>query len=500
MGRGMSVGANAQADAYSKGARQVASSVGRRTLRWVVGATVTLGLLVTVATVQPSIEQFLTAAAQARASLRYDRALDWYARAEVAAPGDPRPLCAAAEVLALQQEWAASGAAYMRCLQVDPSDGGAWLRYGDFLASQGNAEAAQDAWSHAAAAGDARGLQRSALADESAGKLAEAAATWARLPATNAEAQFHLGLLALSSNDYTHATHYLELAMGTETYRRQLGDLGFVPFLKSPPEDVESLALLGYTYLGAGMPWLSLAPLRAAVAEAPTDGKAHAILGWALWQTGARQTAREEIASGLRLAPKCSFAQYAAAQYAAAQVGDAEGDFAMALDLCVKALQLDNSSPAAWLTASQVEVALHDCGRADLAATNAAELSNDPTYSIALLQLYADHRLGPDNGRAQAAATLAVQRFPENEPIRYLAGLLFDFMGQPTLSYYALQDAISLNPTDPAPCVLLAGYANGEGSFVTAAMYLRVALALRPHGPDSADAHALLASLSGFAV
>jgi outer membrane protein assembly factor BamB len=92
----MIVGANAQADVYSKGARQVASSVGRRILRWVVGATVTLGLLVTVATVQPSIEQFLTAAAQATASLRYDRALDWYARAEVAVPGDPRPLCAAA--------------------------------------------------------------------------------------------------------------------------------------------------------------------------------------------------------------------------------------------------------------------------------------------------------------------------------------------------------------------------------------------------------------------
>ena len=46
------------------------------------GATVTFGLLVTVAIVQPSIEHLRTAAAQARASLRYEGALDWYAHAE----------------------------------------------------------------------------------------------------------------------------------------------------------------------------------------------------------------------------------------------------------------------------------------------------------------------------------------------------------------------------------------------------------------------------------
>lgn len=495
VGLGMTTGMDAHANQYAGDARRAASGAGRRILRWAVGAIVTFGLLVTVATTQPSVEQSLAAASQAKASLRYDRALDWYARAESTAPDDPRAFCDSAAVLALQQEWTASSAEYAFCLRIKPSDGAAWLSYGDVLSRQGNAEAAQNAWSRATAAGDARGLRQSALAYESTGHLNDATTAWTRLPANDAEAQFHLGMLALSTGADANAARYLGAAMTSETYRRELGEQGFTPFLKSPPHDAQSLALLGYTFLGAGMPWLALAPLHAAVALAPEDGKAHAILGWALWLTGAHQTARDEIALGQRLAPKYSFAQYAAAQVAAA-----DGNFALALDLSQKALALDDSSPATWMTASQVEVALRDYVGADLAATNAAALTNDPNYTIALLQLYADHRLGLDNGRAQRAATLAVQRFPNNEPIRYLAGLLFDLMGQPTLSYYALQAAISLDPTDPAPYVLLAHYADSEGSFVTAALYLRTALALRPHGPEAADAWALLTSLDGFTV
>ncbi len=460
-----------------------------------VGAMVLLGLLATVATAQPSLAQDLAAASEARASLRYDRALAWYVRAEAAAPDDPRPLCGTAEVLALQREWAASGASYRRCLQVAPADGDTWIRYGDVLAQQGDASAAQAAWMRAASAGDTLGLRRSALAYESAGQLDLAQATWARLPASDTEAQLHLGLLALSSGDYPQAERYLSLAMSAASYRRQLSDQGFVPFLKSPPRDGSDLALLGYTFLAAGMPWLALAPLRSAVAGTPTNGKAHAILGWALWLTGARPEARSEIAAGQRLAPRYSFAQFAAAQVAAA-----DGDFTRALSLCQKALEIDASSPATWLVASQIEVALREYVAADLAATNAAKLSSDPSYTVALLQLYIDHRLGLENGRAQAAATLAIQRFPESEPIRYLAGLIFSFVGQPALSYYALRDAIGLDPTDPRPYIALARDASSAGSFVTAALYLRTALALQPHGSDAADARALLASMEGFAI
>ena len=494
-GRGRAVRTNTRVGSNGNGARLSPTSWGRRILRWVVGATVTIGLLATVATLQPSSAQLLAAAARAKVSLRYDRALAWYAQAEVVAPNDPRPLCGAAVVLALQREWMAASAIYRRCLDIDPGNGDAWIRYGDVLASAGDAQAAQVAWASAVALDDPRGLERSALADESAGNLDEAQATWARLPASDAQAQLHLGLLALANGDYADATQRLDVAMHVETYRLQLSDQGFTPFVKAPPQDSHDLALLGYTFLGAGMPWLALAPLRAAVAATPADGRAHAVLGWALWLTGAYPEAREKIASGLRLAPKYSFAQFAAAQIAAA-----DGDFTRALDLCEKALQLDDSSPAAWLAASQIEVALHDYVAADLAATNAAKLSSDPAYSIALLQFYTDHRFGLENGRAQTAATLAIQLFPQNEPIRYLAGLIFDFVGQPTLSYYALQAALLLDPTDPRPYILLAHYADTEGSFVTAAMDLRIALALWPHGPDAADARALLASLDGFAV
>ena len=495
LGRGIAVRTNARLDGNGDGAGRAPARFGRRILRWVVGATVAIGLLATMATVQPAPAQLLAGAAQARASLRYDRALAWYAQAEAAAPNDPQPWCDAGDVLTLQREWAAAATSYRRCLQLDPGDGTAWLRYGDALADGGDATAAQAAWARASTAGDSRGLEHSALSDEAAGMLVAAQATWARLPAGDAAAQLHLGLLALANGDYGDATQHLHNAMAVATYRRQLTDQGFTPFLQSPPRDGSDLALLGYTFLAAGMPWFALAPLRSAVAAAPTDGKAHAILGWALWLTGARAEARQEIAAGLRLAPKYSFAQFAAAQVAAV-----DGDFPHALALCEKALRLDDSSAVAWLAASRIEVALHDYVAADLAATNAAKLSGDPSYSAALLQFYADLRFGLDDGRAQAAATLAIQRFPDNEPVRYLAGLIFGLVGRPTLSYYALQDALQLDPTDPRPYILLAHYADSEGSFVTAAMYLRIALALWPHGPNAADARALLASLNGFAV
>jgi len=192
---------DAHTDKIAQSPMEGASRAGRRILRWVVGVTVTLGLLATVATMQPSVGQLLAAAARARASLRYDRALEWYARAATADPDDPRPLCGSAETLALEQEWEASSADYARCLRISPTGGAAWLSYGDVLARQGNAEAAQNAWARATVAGEMQGLRQSALSHESVGQLARAQSTWARLPATNAEARAHLGLLAISSGD-----------------------------------------------------------------------------------------------------------------------------------------------------------------------------------------------------------------------------------------------------------------------------------------------------------
>src|SRR5690349_4082568 len=97
----MRMGLDAHADEFAQGPMTAASRAGSRILRWVTGAAVALGLLATVAMARPSVAQLLTAAAQARASLRYDHTLNMYARAAAAAPDDSRPLCGSAEALAL---------------------------------------------------------------------------------------------------------------------------------------------------------------------------------------------------------------------------------------------------------------------------------------------------------------------------------------------------------------------------------------------------------------
>lgn len=107
-----------------------------------------------------------------------------------------------------------------------------------------------------------------------------------------------------------------------------------------------------------------------------------------------------------------------------------------------------------------------------------------------------DYDIGYDNGRATFAATTAVERFPRNEPIRFLLSEVYQKAFQPSFAYYASEAAISLDPTDPAPYILLGRSAEGQGNYVTAALDLLIALALRPDGPQAAQARALLAPIA----
>src|SRR5690348_8795574 len=61
-------------------------------------------LLVVLGGEQPGEAAYLTAAAQAKTSYRYDRALSFYADAARQNPKDGKPYCLRGDVLTLQQE------------------------------------------------------------------------------------------------------------------------------------------------------------------------------------------------------------------------------------------------------------------------------------------------------------------------------------------------------------------------------------------------------------
>jgi tetratricopeptide (TPR) repeat protein len=470
-----------------------------RTRRVALGVCVGLALLVVVAAgaaAEPGEQQYLTAAATARAAFRYDRALAWYSAASVSDPADPRPHCLAGEVLLLQGEPRASVAAYQACVARAPGDGMAWLGLGRARSRAGDTQGAEAAWQRTASLGVDVGLRQLGALYESQGRFAEAEATWDRLPTDDGQTLAHRGFLALWRGDVGTASADFAAArqVGSADEQRLEQD-GLVTLADAPPSGATGLGRLGYAFLAAGMPQFALKPLQQAVALAPRMGDAHAYLGWTLWLLGRQAEARVEIALGTRLAPKLSFAWFAAAEVAAAGGDNTEGlaDLRQALDL-------DNRNPVVWAEAGHLELAQHDYIAAELALGNAAQLSNDPSYSILLLHLYADYHFGLTTGRALRAATTAVGRFPESEPMQFLLAEVFDELGRSDEAYYAATTALALDPTDPGPYILLGRYAENQGNYVAAALDLRTALALQPEGPEAVQARDLLSPIADILV
>lgn len=469
--------------------------------RLILIALTLFGALAVLAPVRPDVGGYLTAAAAARASQRYDRALAFYATASAESPADPRPYCASGAVRALQQEWRAAIAAYRACAARADDDAqtraAAWLGLGNTLSTTGDDVGAESAWRHAAQSGAHDASRRLGRLYERQLRFDAAIRAWSALPSDDPQAREHLGLLALWRGDYASArAHFIAARTEPNAYADELVDNGFLVLAARPPEDATGLSLLGYRFLTIGLPSLALNPLRASLALAPQNGAAHAYLGWALWTLRQQREARQEIAAGLRLAPGLSFAWYVTGQVALS-----DNDGAHAADAFEHAVALDPNNPAVWAASGHLAIARHDYVRGELALEQAAELSHDPADTIALLELYANdglHFLTSD--RARQAALQAVQRFPDNEPIHYLLAVVYDHLGQLSFAYYAAQEAVALDPTDPAPHVLLGRYAFKSGQYVDAALDLRLALALRPHGPQADEARALLAPIEDIAV
>lgn len=471
------------------------------TARLILIALTLLGALAVFAPVRPDVGGYLAAAAAARAGLRYDRALAFYTTASAESPTDPRPYCATGEVRALQQEWRDAIAAYRGCVDRAAGDtrtrAAGWLGLGNALSTTGDDAGAESAWQHAAQNGAHEASRRLGLLYERQSRFDEAIRAWAGLPGDDPQAREHLGLLALWRGDYASArADFVAARAEPSAYADELVDNGFLVLAARPPEDATGFSLLGYRFLSIGLPSLSLAPLRASLALAPQSGAAHTYLGWALWTLHQQREARQEIAAGLRLAPRLSFAWFATGQVALA-----DNDGAHAADAFAHAAALDPNNPVVWAASGHLAVARHDYVFGELALERAAQLSHDPADTIALLDLYANygfHLLTTD--RAREAALQAVQRFPDNEPIHFLLAVIYDHIGQLSFAYYTAQESIALDPTDPAPYVLLGRYAFNSAQYVTAALDLRLALALRPHGAQANEAAALLAPIKDIAV
>jgi tetratricopeptide (TPR) repeat protein len=465
-------------------------------LRFGAFALVLLVSLVAVGPTAPSAVQDITAAAQARAGYRYDRALTFYGAAAAADPADPRPHCLAGQVYVLQKLLPQAVAAFRRCTALAPSDPASWLALGDVLSAQANAPAALDAWRGSASAGSTDAWRRIALYDESRGSFADAVADWTNLPSSDLQALEHLGLIALQRGDTsTAATDFQLVRAQPSKYADELLDDGFVLLAIAPPTTADQFGRLGYTFLVAGMPSFALAPLRRAVALGAANGAAHSYLGWVLWVSGQRAAARTEIALGQRLAPKLAFASFAAGEVAAS-----DGSAAHAIALFRQGTDLDSHNPVLWSELGRMYFVASDYVSAELADENAARLSSDPSYTVAYLHLYADYHFGLTTGRARFAATSALARWPDIAQVQLLAGEIFDLIGQPTDAFYAWQKALALDPTEPAPYVFLGHYAEDSGNLTTAALDFRTALALQPNGPDAARARALLAPIADIPV
>lgn len=455
-----------------------------------------LVLLVILAPTPPSVTNLYTAASGARASWRYDRALAFYQRAAQQDPADPRAHCLMGEVLALQQLYRQAVAAYTTCQRLGDRGGAVWRALGDLAQDQGDTQGAERAWLRAAALGDATARHRLGLLYEAQARFDLATAEWQRLPANDAVARVHLGLLALRTGDFAMARAEFIAARGLpSTAGQDAVDQGFVQLAAVGPSDPAGLTVIGASFIKAGMPTFARLPLQRALVLSPGSGPAHAYLAWVERVAGETAAAQADSAVALANAPFDSFALFVAAELAL----DAH-QWSAGVGLLDQALQFDGKNAELWAERGRAEVALRDYLHAELSYQLAERDGTDPAFGQLYLDFYVQFHIGLDTGRAQAAALETTQHFAGDSVVWELAGQIYGLGGDGASQQAAFVLANQLDPSNPRPYLDLAQLAYAERDYDVATRDLRTGLALQPEGPLAEKFQAMLAVLSDFAV
>jgi tetratricopeptide (TPR) repeat protein len=275
----------------------------------------------------------------------------------------------------------------------------------------------------------------------------------------------------------------------------QLAAAGFTVLVTQPQDTSQIQGELGHAFLAADIPALAVVPFERAVSLAPRSGVAHAYLGWTLLQLDQPLRAKPEVARGVSLSPSVGFVWFAAGE-----VELALGQPALALTDFQEGETLDPGNPLLFAEAGQAALLLRNYTAAERFLETASSLSSTPTEAIALLSIYVDFHLGMGDGTARAAGIRAVTRWPRSEALQFLLAQILADSDQLVDAYYATLTAHRLDPTDPGPYVLLGAQAESEGDYITAALDLRIALALRPSGPLAPEARTLLAPIANVST
>lgn len=453
-------------------------------------------LAVVLAPIPPSGSDLYAAAAQARIARRYDLALAFYARAARQDAADPRAYCLTGEVLALQQQYARAVAAYADCQRLGDHSGNVWLALGDIAQARGDASSAERDWLRAAGLGSETARRRLGLFYESRAEFDLARAQWQRLPASDAVARVHLGLLALRSGDYDTARTEFIAARGLPGFAAQDAvDQGFVQLAAIGPSDAVGLTAIGVAFIKAGMPAFAHQPLQRALALAPASGSAHAALAWVERLAGETAAAQSDSTRALQLIPTDSFALFVAAELAL----DAH-QWATAVNLLDQALRTDGKNAELWAEHGRAQLAQLDYLHAELSYEMAERFATDPAYGRLFLSFYIQFHLGLDDGRALAAARETTQRWQSDASVWELAGQVYALEGESSLAVAAYQRANQLEPGMPRPYLDLGQLAFSSQQYVVAARDLRTGLALQPDGPLAGQFRALLVVLADYDV
>jgi tetratricopeptide (TPR) repeat protein len=321
---------------------------------------------------------------------------------------------------------------------------------------------------------------------------------WQRqAPSTaDAEAEEHLGLLALRQADYDRARAHLVAARELPGYYGQDAvDQGFVELAALGPKDAVGLTRVGVAFVRASLPTFARMPLEQAIALDPSIAEAHAYLAWVDWLAGQRDASRTEASNARKLNPIDPFTLFVAAEQALAAGRWVEADGELNL-----ALKHDNENAVLWVERGRARENMSDYVGADLSYETAANLGSEPQFAQVYLGFFVSHHYGLDNGRALRAAALESTRWPNQAQVQELAGQIYELAAQSTFALFAYEHANQLDPSDPQPYFDIGRLSYTNGEYDTAALDLRTVIALRPNGPLAAKARVLLAPIANFDV